>query len=163
MIRIFESDRISFVRVSELLVNDYLIMINDDANVNRFLGKRGKRVTEEEEIGWVRKKLEENAAVFSMIEKATGSFIGNIELMDVSDSVKELGIAITAERQNMGYGTEAVGALVKYAIGTLRPQKIVLRANPNNARAIRVYKKCGFAEYDRNDEHIFMEYSGPPA
>ena len=159
MIQVFESDRISFVGVSELLTDDYLIMVNDYENVSRYIGKRRRQLTAEDEIGWVRKKLEEKAAVFSMIEKKTGDFIGNIELMDSSDSVKELGIAITAKKQNMGFGTEAVGAVVEYGFGILGLQKIILRANPENRRAIAVYKKCGFTEYNRTAEHIFMEIS----
>ena len=158
MKQIFESDRISFVEISESLTKEYLLMINDDENVNRFLGKRSKLVTETEAMEWVRKKLAEKAAIFSMLEKKTGSFIGNIEFMDVSDSVKELGIAITAKKQNMGYGTEAVGALVRYGMETLGLQRIVLRTDPENERAIRVYRKCGFKEYDRTGEHIFMAY-----
>lgn len=157
MKQIFESDNISFVEVSETLISDYLIMINDNENVNRFISKRGKQITEEEETVWVRKKLEEKALIFSMIEKKTGDFIGNTELMDNSDTVKELGIAITAKKQNKGYGTEAVAALLKYGFETLGLQKIVLRAKPDNARAIHVYKKCGFREYDRNGEHVYME------
>ena len=35
MKQIFESDRISFVKISELLINDYLIMINDNENVKK--------------------------------------------------------------------------------------------------------------------------------
>ena len=157
MKQIFESSRISFVEVSETLISDYLIMINDNENVNRFISKRGKQITEEEETVWVRKKLEEKALIFSMIEKKTGDFIGNTELMDNSDTVKELGIAITAKKQNKGYGTEAVAALLKYGFETLGLHKIVLRANPDNARAIHVYKKCGFRENDRNGEHVYME------
>jgi len=33
MKQIFESDQISFVKVSECLVNDYLIMVNDEEHV----------------------------------------------------------------------------------------------------------------------------------
>ena len=160
MKQIFESTRIRFVEISELLVSDYLNMINDDENVNRFIGKTGVHVTEEEEIRWVRRKLAEKAVIFSMIEKETGSFIGNCELMDAGDSVKELGIAITAKKQNMGFGTEAVAALVKYGMENMGLQKIVLRTSPKNGRAIRVYQKCGFREVNRNDEHVFMEYPG---
>ena len=39
---IFESDRMSFVEISELLINDYLTMINDNENVNRFIYKTKK-------------------------------------------------------------------------------------------------------------------------
>ena len=92
-----------------------------------------------------------------MIEKKSGDFIGNIELHDVHDSEGELGISITAEKQNLGYGTEAVCAITKYGIDYLALNRIVLKANPENARAIHVYRKCGFQEYHRTDNHIFME------
>ena len=157
MDQVFESSRISFVKVSELLVNDYLDMINDYENVNRFIGGKHKTFTEEQERKWVREKLEEKALVFSMLEKKSGEFIGNVELMEVNDSVGELGIAITAAKQNAGYGTEAVLAVTEYATRRLGLKRVFLRTNPQNGRAIHVYKKCGFKEYDRTDEHVYME------
>ena len=154
---IFESDRIRFVEVSELLIQDYLVMVNDRENVGRYFGGPPDPFTEEQEIQWVRKTLEEKAPVFSMIEKSSGRFIGNIELMDVTDSVGELGIAITAGRQNTGYGTEAVSALLAYGFEHLGLKRIFLRTDPGNTRAIHVYKSCGFREYRRTDDHVFME------
>ena len=157
MKQIFESDRISFVEVSELLVKDYLVMVNDYENVNRFIGARHGTYTEEQEIGWVHSKLEEKAQVFSMIEKESGQFIGNIELMDANDSEGEFGIAITAAKQDMGYGTEAIPALISYGLETLGLKRIFLRTRVFNARAIHVYEKCGFKEYKRTEDHVFME------
>ena len=87
---VFVSKNIDFVEVSELLVGDYLTMVNDYENVNRFIGGDRNFVsepyTEEQERVWVRKKLAENAAVFSMIERKSGRFIGNIEFMDLTDT-----------------------------------------------------------------------------
>ena len=157
MKQVFESDNIRFVEVSEQLISDYLTMVNDDENVNRFIGGPHKTFTEEQETAWVREKLEEKAPVFSMIEKKTGNFIGNIELMDPSDSEGELGIAVTAAMQNLGYGTEAVAAFIAYGMNRLGMNRIRLRANPDNARAIHVYQKCGFREYRRTDDHVYME------
>ena len=157
MKQIFESDKISFVEVSECLVNDYLTMVNDYENVNRFIGGKKKSFTVEQELKWVQKKLEEKAIVFSMIDKASGRFIGNIELMDPNDSEGELGIAITAEMQDQGHGTEAVLAMVNYAIDHLGLKRVFLRTNPQNARAIRVYEKCGFRKYKQDSEHVYME------
>ena len=159
MKQIFESDNISFVRVSELLVKDYLDMVNDMEHVERFIGGPHEPFTEEQERGWVRKKLEENALVFSMLEKKSGRFVGNIEFMDVHDSAAELGIALTAAMQDMGYGTEGVLALTAYGMEQLGLERIVLRTNPDNARAIHVYEKCGFREYARTAEHVCMELS----
>lgn len=157
MKQIFESGRISFTEVSEELINDYLIMVNDMENVNRYLGKRHEPYTEDDEIRWVRKKLEEKALVFSMLEKKTGSFIGNIELMDVDETSRELGIALTADKQNRGYGTEAILAVIEYGFSQLKLETILLRTDPENLRAIHVYEKCGFQEYDRNADDIFMK------
>ena len=157
MDQVFESNRISFVEVSELLVNDYLDMVNDYENVNRFIGGKQKTYTSEQERKWVQKKLEEKALVFSMLEKKSGAFIGNIELMDVKNASGELGIAITAVKQNAGYGTEAILAMIEYGTQQLGLKRVFLRTNPQNNRAIHVYQKCGFKEYDRTDEHVFME------
>lgn len=159
MKQVFESSRISFVEVSEQLVEDYLTMVNDYENVNRFIGGERKTFTAEQEIKWVHEKLDEKALVFSMIEKKSGKFIGNIELMDPTDSEGELGIAITAKMQNLGFGTEAVIALTEYGMNQLGLKRVFLRTNPQNGRAIHVYQKCGFKEYDRTNDHIYMELS----
>ena len=157
MEQLLESENIRFVPVTELLVKDYLAMINDIENVGRLIGRRAEPVSEEKEIEWVRQKLREKASVFSMLEKKSGEFIGNIELMDVADSAGELGIAITAGKQDQGFGTEAVRALVEYGLERLGLKRIFLKVYPDNARAIRVYEKCGFREYGRTDEDVFME------
>lgn len=157
MKQLFESDHISFVEVSELLVKDYLSMVNDNENVNRFIGGKTKSITEEQELAWVREKIEEKAPIYSMIEKESGKFIGNIELMGMTDSEGELGIAINGEMQNRGFGTEAVLALLQYGFDHLGLKRIFLRTNTDNTRAIHVYEKCGFVEYDKTDSHISME------
>ena len=73
MKQIFESNQISFVEVSEYLVNDYLIMVNDDEHVGKHIhGRIGSALepyTMEQEYEWIRKTLESKAVVFSMLEK----------------------------------------------------------------------------------------------
>lgn len=157
MKQFFESKSIRFVEVSEALIKDYLTMVNDYEHVGRLIGGSRKTYTEEQEIKWVREKLEEKALVFSMIEKETDAFVGNIELMDVQDSSAELGIAITAEKQEHGYGTEAIRALVNYGMDALGLDRITLKVIPTNSRAIHVYENCGFREYNRTEERVSME------
>lgn len=153
---IFESENISFVEVSEQLLQDYLVMVNDKATA-WWIGRMTEPVSEESEIEWIRKKQEEKGLLWSMIEKRTGRFIGNIEIMDPQDGAGEMGIAITPEMQEKGYGTEAIRALTAYAFGRLDMKRLFLKAYPENARAIHVYEKCGFREYDRNADDVFME------
>ena len=156
---IFESENISFVRVSESLVPDYLTMVNDYDRVGRLIGlsRHSEPITAEQERRWVQKKLAEDASVFSMLEKTTGAFIGNIELLHIENGSAELGIAITAAMQEKGYGTEAIPAMVQYGMETLGLLRIFLKVYPDNARAIHVYEKCGFREYDRTADDVFME------
>lgn len=157
MKQIFESEKISFAEVSESLVDDYLIMVNDHENVNRFLGQNKKIYTKKDEIEWVNRKLNDHETVYSMIEKKSGDFIGNIEFMDADECTKELGIAITAKMQDKGLGTEAISRMIEYGFDELGLKKIVLKTDPDNCRALHVYVKCGFKEYDRNDDDVFME------
>ena len=157
---VFETENISFIRVSESLLPDYLAMVNDIDHVARFIGDRRKPFSEAQEKGWVRQKLAEDGPLFSMIEKETCAFIGNIELMDVADGSAELGVAITAAMQDKGYGTEAVRAMVEYGMDTLGLNRVFLKVFPDNARAIRVYEKCGFRAYDRTESDVFMEITG---
>ena len=119
MKRVFSSEHIDFVEVSEQLIGDYLAMVNDYENVQRFIGDRTEPYTEAQEVKWVSGKLEEKAPVFSMLERESGAFIGNIELMDVKDGVGELGIAVTAAMQDRGFGTEAVTAITEYGLRQL--------------------------------------------
>ncbi len=160
MIQVFETEHILFVRLSERLVPDYLSMVNDMEHVGRFIGPRRDPIPEEKERQWVQKKLAENAPLFSMLEKSTGAFIGNIEFMDVHDSAAELGIAITAGMQDKGYGSEAIPAMVNHGMDRLSLHRVFLKVYPDNARAIRVYEKCGFRAYDRTEDDVFMEITG---
>ena len=154
---IFESKRINFVEISEDLIKEYLTMINDIENVEIFIGGYHNPYTEEQELKWVREKLNEKPNIYSLIEKETGEFIGNIEYMNLKDGAAELGIALTAKKQNQGFGTEAILALLKYGKETLGLKRVYLRTNLNNFRAIHVYEKCGFKEYDVKEDHRCME------
>ncbi len=154
---IFESENIRYVEVTEQLLPDYLAMVNDLEHVGWLIGRMTEPIPEEREIEWIRGKLEEKVPIFSMIEKKTGDFIGNVELMDVTDTEGELGIAITFAKQERGFGQEAVRAMAYYGTERLGLRRIFLKAYPDNARAIHVYEKCGFREYDRNGDHVFME------
>ena len=157
MKQVFESENIRFVEVTEELVKDYLAMVNDMERVGRWIGPRRELISEEKERRWVRGKLEKKAMVLSLIEKASGAFIGNVELEDVKDGSGMLGIAVTADMQDRGFGTEAVRAVTAYWMDQLPLDRIWLRACPHNARAIHVYEKCGFRIFRKTVEDVFME------
>ena len=158
MRQVFESENICFAELDESLVKDYLAMVNDMENVGRLIGST-RTYTEEEEISWIRRKLENKFRIFSMIDKDTGNFIGNIEIMDVEgdETSGELGICITAKQQERGFGSEAIPAMIRYASKEYGLNRFMLRVFPFNDRAVHVYEKCGFREYDRAPDDIFLE------
>lgn len=144
---VFKSDNLDFVNVSTDLIDDYLIMINDPMIQECISTKKGI-YTYENEVNWVNKKLEERSLVFSIIERVSGQFVGNIELMRVHDGRAEMGICLTPKLINRGYGTEAINRILEYAFNELKLNAVELIVFSNNLRAIHCYKKIGFVEYD---------------
>ena len=154
---IFESENIIYVRPSFDLVPQYLEMVNDIENVAKFIGERRTLLTEQEEIDYIKDKMDKDATMFSMLEKDTREFIGNIEFFNRVDDEAEWGIVITTNKQNKGYGKEALLRSVEYGFNELNLKRIYLEVYVNNPRAIHVYENCGFKEYDRTDVDVFME------
>ena len=157
MEKVFESERIIYVRPTFDLVPDYLEMVNDIENVAKYIGERRTAITEAEEIDYIKDKMDKDATMFSMIEKSTGKFIGNIEFFNRVFEEAEWGIVITTKMQNKGYGKEALKRSVEYGFDNLGLTRIYLSVYANNPRAVHVYEECGFKEYDRTDVDIFME------
>lgn len=157
MEKVFESERIIFIKPEMDLIPDYLKMVNDIENVAKYISDRREPYTEQEEYDYMKDKLDNNAMMFSMIEKESGKFIGNTEFFNIKGDEAELGIAITGGMQNKGYGREAINRMVQYGFCEGGFRRIVLEVYAANPRAIHVYEECGFTVYDRNDKDVFME------
>ena len=140
---IFESDRIDFVKLSEKLVDDYLDMVND-IEVQRFISHERKVYSLDGELKWIKSKLKENAIIFSMIEKQTNEFIGNIEIMKINNNIGEVGIAITRKKQDKHFGQEAIKRLIEYSFSELNLNGLELNVYDFNPRGIKCYEKVGF-------------------
>ena len=157
MTPIFQSKNIYFIKVTELLINDYLEMVNDIENVAKYIGGRREPLSAKEELDYINSRLKNNSPMFSMLEKQSGKLIGNIEIMDINNGCGELGIAITSKMQGKGYGSEALKRITEYAFESLGLTKIYLKVYPWNKKAIHVYKKCGFRQYNSDENNIYME------
>lgn len=163
---IFESENILYVKINENLINDYLIMVNDP-EVQKGISRKAKIYTYEQELEWVKEKLNEDATIFSMIEKETNEYIGNVEIMHVRDGIGEIGIAITPLKQNNHYGTEAMTAIINYALNVMNLENVDLNVYKTNPRAIRCYEKAGFitdgiGKTEEDLHMIFMNYKLVP-
>lgn len=156
---IFESENIAYVKVCESLINEYLTMVNDP-EVQKFISHNKKEYTYEQELKWVNDKIIENAPLFSMIEKETGEYIGNVEIMDIENGIGEIGITITPLKQNKHYGTEAMIAIVNYGLNVIGLDNVDLNVYKTNPRAIHCYEKVGFVKdgIGKTEEDIHMVF-----
>lgn len=158
--KVFESERIYYIKITKDLIDDYLNMINDIEVANK-ISHNPKTFTYEDELKWVESNLRENTIIFSMIEKNTEEYIGNVEIMHINDKrIGEVGICITASKQNQHYGTEAMEAIIKYGIEKIGLSGLELNVYKTNPRAIRCYEKVGFAQdgIGKTKEDIHMIY-----
>jgi RimJ/RimL family protein N-acetyltransferase len=77
---------------------------------------------------------------------------------DQRNASAEFGIMIGEKAYwDRGYGTEAVGLLVKHGFDTLNLHRIFLRVFETNQRAIRAYEKAGFTHEGLQRKAEFRE------
>ena len=118
-------------------------MVND-IEVQKFISHKRKTYSLDGELEWIKSKLEENAIIFSMIEKKTNEFIGNIEIIKINNNIGEIGIAITPKKQDNHFGQEAIKRLIEYAFNELNLEGLELNVYDFNPRGIKCYEKVGF-------------------
>ena len=142
---IFESENILYIKINENLINDYLIMVNDP-EVQKGISRKAKIYTYEQELEWVKEKLNEDATIFSMIEKETNEYIGNVEIMNIIENVGEIGIAMKS--------------IINYALNIMNLENVDLNVHKTNPRAIHCYEKVGFKRdgVGKTEEDIHMIY-----
>ncbi len=92
--------------------------------------------------------VEPSALTLAIERLEDGALIGGIALADLSEDRRaELVIAIgDGGDRGQGYGREAIGLLVRYALRDLRLREVFLRVHADNRRAVRCYLACGFVK-----------------
>ena len=110
----------------------------------------------DDETAWyaeVRKKpQEEKPLAIEILTEGGWELIGNCGLFGIDWRTRqaEFGIVIGAKQHwDQGYGTEALGLMVRHGFGTLNLNRISLRVFADNPRAIRSYEKAGFVHEGR--------------
>ena len=154
---IFESDNIYFVKISKKLVNDYLEMINS-IDVQKYISHNRRKYTLDGELEWINEKLNNNDIIFSMIEKETNEFIGNIEIIEINNNIGELGITITPKKQNKHFGQESLKRFIDYSFNQLKLNGLELNVYNFNTKGIKCYENVGFIKdgIGKTNEDIHM-------
>lgn len=144
---IFKSDRLNFVKVDIKYVDDYLVMVNDPV-IQDFIFIEPITFSYDDEVKWVKMKLDNNDPVYTVIDRESGKFVGTVEFKDVKERSSEIGICITPSFQDKHYGTEILKKVLDYGFNDFGLDEIFLKVFSHNVRAIHCYKNVGFIEYD---------------
>lgn len=147
---VFKTDNILFTKVSTELLYEYLELVNDKT-IQRSTLTKEKEYSKEKELNWIQNVLDNNELIFSMLDKNTNEFIGNISLDVINDESAEIALSIKSIMQNKGYGKEAIKGLINFAKEVLHYKNLIAVVFSNNDRSLHCFQKLGFREYKREE------------
>lgn len=83
---------------------------------------------------------------FGIWEKTSQAYIGDISLKNFDRSVPkaEIGYYLGRQAEGRGFGTQMLGALLRFAFHDLHLNKVFLRSATDNSRSYSLAERCGF-------------------
>ena len=92
-----------------------------------------------------KEELKNGTAIhFCIIKKESNEFLGCCGLHDIDTSEVEIGLWLKTTIHRKGYGTETVGALVKFAEEDLAVDYIIYPVDKDNIPSRKIPEKLGF-------------------
>ena len=98
--------------------------------------------------------------IWGIFEKMTGILIGliSLDLLKTTENLEyEVGFFIRREKLGLGFGKEALDAVVHYAKNKLEALRLVAVTDKENIEAVKLLEKCGFKELSGNDKKILIK------
>ena len=98
--------------------------------------------------------------IWGIFEKKTGILIGviSLDLLKTTENAEyEVGFFIRKEKLGLGFGKEALDAVVYYAKNKLEALRLMAVTDKENIGAVKLLEKCGFKEKCVNDKRIFIK------
>lgn len=123
-----------------------LLEWDEDNEITQLSGKKFER-TNSLHVAWWHDLMSSPARLGLAIQTEDGQLIGDIELEHITwrNGEAELRVSIGDKRYwNRGYGSGAIREVLEVAYVHYGLNRIYLRVNRDNYRAIRVYEKVGF-------------------
>ena len=90
--------------------------------------------------------------------------MGDIDLFHIEQRNRNamVGLGIwRAEDRGRGYGSDALRTMMRWAFRHLNLHRLELSVDPDNAPALRIYRKLGFVDEGRRREQHFDDGSLP--
>ncbi len=110
---------------------------------------------------WRKRLAEPPAGFYSLVACADGEVVGQAGLHTSSRPrqrhVGDIGIAVRDDWQGRGVGGRLMHALIELADGWLNLTRLELTVFSDNARAIALYEKFGFAHEGTHRQHSFRD------
>jgi ribosomal-protein-alanine N-acetyltransferase len=99
--------------------------------------------------------------VWLMIERGGGTVVGDAGFVGPPDAsgIVEIGYGVVPERRRLGYATEAVGALVRWALAQPGVQAVAAACDAENVASIRTLERAGFARVGEADGLVRWRYA----
>lgn len=129
--------------------------VYSDELVMRWVGSGAASRPEQTEAmlsGYIEHQRRHGFSFWAVIERATGTLIGDAGLYTRGDRV-ELGYTLGREHWGQGYGTEAARVCVAAAFEGLGLGEVEALVRPENPASAAVLKKLGFERRDRVSVH----------
>lgn len=147
----------------QLTINDADEVYNLRSNpaVSEFIA-RDPYTSKEESIGFINKinkNIENNEAGYWVIAlKTDNRLIGTCCIWQISEenSRAEIGYELMPSFQGKGIMFEAIGALLKYAFGTMQLHSLEAVVYPKNIRSIQLLEKFGFVREAYFKENVYF-------
>ena len=140
-------------------VEKYTRWLNDFETTD-YTGRSSQIYTKENERKWLEEGIQNKEnQIFGIVDLENDNLLGNCGLHKINsvNRTAVLGIFIgEKEERSKGYGTETIKLLLDYGFNYLNLHEIQLDVMAFNERAIKCYKKCGFKEYGRRRECVYI-------
>jgi len=108
-----------------------------------------------EQVGWW-------CWYFALHNRVTGHRVlignGGFKGPPADDGTVEIGYSLLQPYRNRGYATEAVNALVSWALEHPQVTRVVAEAQLGNTASIRVLQKAGFAEVGPGSQRSLVRF-----
>jgi len=111
---------------------------------------------------WRKRLVDFPSGDYLLVATIAGELVGNAGITAVSKSprrrhVAGIGMAVRDDRQGRGVGTSLMKAIIALADGWLNYQRLELVVFTDNAAAIHLYQKFGFAIEGTARAHAFRD------
>jgi RimJ/RimL family protein N-acetyltransferase len=133
------------LRVPEASDLDGWTIMNSNEETMRFIGGVASRAETWRQLCTMRGAWDiRGFAMFSLIEKATGLWVGRIgPWMPEGWPGEEVGWGVSAQFAGKGYANEAAVASMDYAVDVLKWPFVIHTIDPENLRSIKLAERLG--------------------